>query len=122
MKKIILRMIFISIIMIANNIYAKTFIFVSHSMNDEALKAYFKEAIANDAILVMRGLVNNSFIDTKVKCEQLEISYEINPVLFDLFKIEIVPVIIQQDGEIIKKVTGHISLKDAFEIFHEEKK
>jgi len=108
--------------MIANNIYAKTFIFVSHSMNDEALKAYFKEAMANDAILVMRGLVNNSFIDTKVKCEELQISYEINPVLFDLFKIEIVPVIIHQDGEIIKKVTGHISLKDAFEIFHEGKK
>jgi conjugal transfer pilus assembly protein TrbC len=118
--KIIAKIIAILILTFSNNVCAEILIFVSHSMNDEALKAYFKEAQNNNATLIMRGLINNSFIETKKKCEELKISYDINPILFEDFKIEVVPVIIERKGEIVKKLTGHISLNDALIIFNED--
>ena len=118
--KVLAHFIAILILTFSYNLYAGILIFVSHSMNDEALKAYFKEAQLNGGTLVMRGLINNSFTETKAKCEELKIAYDINPILFDDFKIEVVPVIIEQKGEIVKKITGHISLIEALKIFHEE--
>ncbi|KJV73980.1 type-F conjugative transfer system pilin assembly family protein [Orientia tsutsugamushi str. TA716] len=79
----------------------KTFIFVSFSMSDEALKSYLLNLKAESqkagAQLVMRGLINNSFTQTKNKTMELGISFDIDPCLFEQYKIDVVPVIVIDD-------------------------
>ena len=94
---------------------ANTYIFVSYSMGDEALKSYYKEAQQYGATLVMRGLVDDSFQKTKEKAQELKITYDINPPLFDEYNIKQVPVIASNDH----KMTGHVTLKHALEKFKE---
>lgn len=96
---------------------AGLYVLVSFSMNDSALQSYFNEAKALGAKLVMRGLKDNSFLETKAKTDILGINFEINPVMFEEFKVDSVPVILQiHDKGGIKKIAGHISIKDAIEI------
>nr|WP_245406793.1 type-F conjugative transfer system pilin assembly protein TrbC [Orientia tsutsugamushi] len=99
----------------------KTFIFVSFSMSDEALKSYFAESEKAGAQLVMRGLINNSFTQTKNKTMELGISFDIDPSLFEQYKIDVVPVIVIDDEKrgLTKKLTGHIPLATALEIMNE---
>ncbi|KJV88000.1 type-F conjugative transfer system pilin assembly family protein [Orientia tsutsugamushi str. UT76] len=75
----------------------KTFIFVSFSMSDEALKSYFVKSQNAGAQLVMSGLINNSFIQTKNKTMELGISFDIDPSLFEQYKIDVVPVIVNDE-------------------------
>ncbi|WP_371218458.1 TrbC family F-type conjugative pilus assembly protein [Orientia tsutsugamushi] len=63
----------------------KTFIFVSFSMSDEALKSYFVKSQKAGAQLVMRGLINNSFSQTKNKTMELDISFDIDSSLFEKY-------------------------------------
>lgn len=94
------------------------YIFVSFSMPDEALKAYYKEAEELQATLVVRGLVNNNFLETRQKALELSINFNIDPELFENYSIKSVPVIIEDDEFTgIKKVSGHIPFKDALELF-----
>jgi conjugal transfer pilus assembly protein TrbC len=96
------------------------YIFVSFSMPDEALKAYYKEAEELQATLVIRGLVNNNFLETRQKALELSINFNIDPELFENYSIKSVPVIIEDDEFTgIKKVSGHIPLKDALELFRQ---
>ncbi|MFP3120177.1 type-F conjugative transfer system pilin assembly protein TrbC [Rickettsia sp. R2] len=107
--------------LLTNMSQSQIYIFVSFSMPDSALKSYAAEAEKIGAILVMRGLKNNSFIETKVKADEIGISFDIYPNLFEKYQITSVPVIIVDDtqGE-IKKLTGHISLQNALEIMEKE--
>ena len=93
------------------------YIFVSFSMNDAALQAYYKDASKMGATLVIRGLVDNSFNATKDKLVQLNISCDIDPELFTKYAVKEVPVIIKATDERIDKITGHIDLTSALEIF-----
>lgn len=97
--------------------HAKIYIFVSFSMSDASLKSYYIEAARYDAVLVMRGLLNDSFIDTQAKLDELSIGYDINPELFEKYKITMVPAIVKDTGAQAYKVTGHISLLSALEMF-----
>lgn len=102
---------------------AGIYIFVSFSMKDEALRAYFKEAQVHGATLVMRGFVNDSanknhnrFTATKARIEQARINIDINPNLFEQINVKQVPVIavVDNNGN-IKKISGHITLEKAIE-------
>lgn len=108
--------------LVSEPLWASTYVFVSHSMNDHALKSYFRDAQKYKATLVMRGLVEDSFIKTKQKVEALKISYQIDPTLFEKYQISRVPTIIKVKGDKVHKVVGHISLKEALHIFSEEEK
>ncbi|HJD59647.1 MAG TPA: type-F conjugative transfer system pilin assembly protein TrbC [Rickettsia endosymbiont of Omalisus fontisbellaquei] len=115
------RKIIIVCLLFGSNIsFAKsqTYIFISFSMNDEALKSYYEESKKYKAILVMRGLKDNSFQVTQNKTIVLEISFDIDPNLFEQYQIMTVPVILHIDDkqQEIKRITGHIPLKDALEI------
>lgn len=99
------------------------YILVSFSMKDEPLRAYFKEAKACGATLVMRGLVTNNtnnnynrFANTKARTEKARINIDINPNLFEQLSVEQVPVIayVDESGN-IKKISGHITLEKALE-------
>jgi conjugal transfer pilus assembly protein TrbC len=98
----------------------KTYVFVSFSLNDEALKAYYMTAEKTGAVLVMRGLIDDSFMATKAKLEELKIEYIIDPELFVKYNVTKVPTIVQDNGDVVRKVTGHIPLLDAIKIFNEE--
>ena len=91
----------------------KIYIFVSLSMPDSALQAYYSEAESMGAIMVMRGLHHNSFPETKIKAESLKISWDIDPDLFEQYGISEVPVIVRVAGSVAKKVAGHIPLAEA---------
>ncbi len=108
----------LSLIVLNNtNVLAQTYIFVSFSMPDEALKSYYAEAQKVGAILVMRGLVNNSFLETKAKVDKMAISFNIDPNLFEQYQIKQVPVIIIDDGQgFVKKLTGHVPCSKALEM------
>lgn len=116
----ILRTILLSLFLLtSSNILAKTYVFVSFSMGDEALKSYYLEAQKEEASLVMQGLRNNSFLETKAKATELGIDFDINPNLFKKYKITAVPtIIVDDDNGQIKKLTGHISLRDVLEIMN----
>ncbi len=100
------------------------YIFVSFSMKDEALRAYFKEAQIYGATLVMRGFVDkssdaatmNRFAATKNRIEKARINVQINPNLFEQINVLKVPVIaVVDDMGNIKKISGHITLQKALE-------
>ncbi len=116
--KLLLGLCIISGVSLAQTV--TTYVFVSFSLNDEALKAYYIEAEKIGAILVMRGLIDDSFTTTKAKLDELKIAYVIDPELFDKYNINQVPTIVQDNGEAIKKIIGHIPLWDAIRIFNEE--
>ncbi|WP_371222798.1 TrbC family F-type conjugative pilus assembly protein [Orientia tsutsugamushi] len=90
-------------------------------MSDEALKSYFAKSQKAGAQLVMRGLINNSFIQTKNKTMELGISFDIDSSLFEKYKVDVVPVIVIDDKKrgLTKKLTGHIPLSTALEIMNE---
>ena len=98
---------------------AALYVFVSHSMGDEALKAYDREAKRHGGTLVMRGLLNDSFVQTKEKADRLKITYDINPQLFDEYQVRSVPVIVETHPT-PQKISGHIPLKEALYAFQKE--
>lgn len=103
------------------NTYNQIYIFVSFSMPDSALKSYYVEAERAGAKLVMRGLKNNSFLNTKAKADEIGISFDIDPNLFEKYQITSVPaIIVNSEDKGVKKLTGHISLHDALEIMNKE--
>ncbi|WP_342256957.1 TrbC family F-type conjugative pilus assembly protein [Rickettsia endosymbiont of Aspidapion aeneum] len=97
------------------------YIFISFSMPDSALKSYYVEAERAGAKLVMRGLKNNSFLDTKAKADEIGISFDIDLNLFEEYQITSVPaIIVNSEGKGVKRLTGHTSLHDALEIMNKE--
>lgn len=107
--------------LLTNMSQSQIYIFVSFSMPDSALKSYYIEAEQAGAKLVMRGLKNNSFLDTKVKADEINISFNIDPNLFEEYQITSVPaIIVNSEGKGVKRLTGHISLHDALEIMNKE--
>lgn len=100
--------------------FASIYVFVSFTMNDEALKAYYIDANKIGATLVMRGLIDDSFTVTKAKLDELGIAYDINPELFDKYNVRQVPTIVEDKIDSIKQITGHIPLIEALRIFNEE--
>ncbi|SPR14541.1 type-F conjugative transfer system pilin assembly protein TrbC [Orientia tsutsugamushi] len=109
----VIRVMMLMVLLFVNNANAffldqqKTFIFVSFSMSDEALKSYFAESQKAGAQLVMRGLINNSFTQTKNKTMELGISFDIDPSLFKQYKIDVVPVIVIDDEK--KRINQEIN-------------
>ena len=116
-QRLVLIMSLLCLYCIHHTVQAKTYVFVSYSMNDGALQAYFKEAIRDKAVLVMRGLAKDSFQETKARCDKLSIAYNIDPELFDTYGVKVVPTIVRDTKGVIKKITGHIPLREALKIF-----
>ncbi|WP_419235617.1 type-F conjugative transfer system pilin assembly protein TrbC [Rickettsia endosymbiont of Nabis limbatus] len=101
--------------------YNQIYIFVSFSMPDSALKSYYIEAEQKGVRLVMRGLKNNSFVETKAKADEIGISFDIDPNLFEKYQITSVPiVVIDNNQDKVKKLAGHIGLNDALQIMQEK--
>ena len=102
---------------------AKTYIFVSYSMPDHALQAYHTQAQKEGSTLVMRGLKDDSFLETQKEAQRLKITYDINPDLFEEYGVTRAPTIVIQgdknDTGVSSKISGHISLETARSVLKE---
>lgn len=110
------------------------YVFISSSMPPEALKKLFIDAEKANALLVLRGFKNNSYMETAKFFEEIiKISGNgavIDPELFKKYKIDEVPsFVISQKTECLTidcqtpshdKIAGNISLRYAFDKLREE--
>lgn len=98
----------------------KILVFVSFSMPKASLIALSKDAEKYDAVLIMRGLKEDSFKETQTAFQALgedeRSGIEINPELFETYKIQQVPVFIKvkttPEGDLqeIGRLSGNVSL------------
>lgn len=89
-------------------------VFVSFSMPESCLKSLFQEASKHNAVLVMRGLVDDSFVKTAQKLQNLGITVDINPELFVTHNISTVPTfILIKDDHPVYSLKGNVSLEFA---------
>lgn len=101
-------------------------IFISLSMPEASLKALAREAEACGARMVIRGLVNNEFAQTSQKLQGLKISVDIDPPLFEDFKVKHVPTFVHcklaPEGPQTQEydlLSGNVTLQHALEQFNE---
>lgn len=96
-------------------------VFVSFSMPEVSLKSLFQQAKKHNAVLVLRGLYQDSFVKTSQKLQEMEITVEINPELFDTHNITIVPTFIRLKAEKTYSILkGNVSLDFAVKKFETE--
>ena len=109
----------------------KILVFVSFSMPKASLKALAKEAAKHNAVLVMRGLKDDSFkttqqaflelaseddkekLDSFTKAEDMQ-GFEVNPEQFKTYQIKKVPTfILVKDQAEVARLSGNVSLEYA---------
>jgi len=91
---------------------AQILVFVSFSMPELSLKSLFQEARLHHAVLIMRGLEQDSFRKTVLKLQGLGITVDMNPELFEKHHIESVPTfILLKNGTY--RLKGNVSLSFA---------
>ncbi len=94
-------------------------IFVSFSMPEASLKSLSREAQKQGAVLVMRGLYRDSFVQTAQKLQQLGITVDIHPELFEAHHIVSVPTFIKIDnGRPLYRLKGNVTLDFALKKFN----
>lgn len=107
----------------------KILVFVSFSMPKASLEALSQGAAQHNAVLVMRGLKNDSFKATQKAFQdlggQIQSGIEINPEAFDTYHIKRVPVFVLVKAEAsnnpkdpskeLARLSGNVSLAFASE-------
>ena len=96
------------------------FIFVSLSMGDAALKSLYQEAQDYGAVLVLRGLEDNSFKKTAETLQRLAIHVQIDPELFERYQVQRVPTFVYLRRQKVHILAGHTSLHYALSRFKAE--
>lgn len=89
------------------------YVFVSFSMPEPALKALYQEIEHENAILVLRGLYQDSFRQTAKKLKHLKIVADINPNLFKQYQISTIPAFVVEEGEKYSILRGHVTFQFA---------
>jgi conjugal transfer pilus assembly protein TrbC len=97
----------------------QTLIFVSLSMPEASLKALYQEAEQQGAVLVLRGLKDNSFKRSAEALKILGIGVQIDPTLFEKYAIQSVPTFVRTRGSEYDSISGNISLVYALQRFKE---
>lgn len=105
----------------------KILVFVSLSMPEESLKQLARDALTHNAVLILRGLQNNSFKETLDVLQAMshpkehgsfhgfEGGFEINPMLFETYNITHVPVFIHlKQGQEQSRLSGNVPLSFAY--------
>ena len=118
MKKILFILAFWCSIANANDTELR--VFVSSSMNEQLLKQYYEQASKYGGVLVMRGLIDESFqelIKFVVKIAGEEGGIQIDDEAFEMFGVTQVPTIVLSKGNKYDKITGSISVTAALEKF-----
>lgn len=103
----------------ANNKNSGLFIFVSFSMPETSLKQWLAQANQVNGVLVIRGLVNNSFKETTLKLASLikeqHGGMQLNPPLFKTYHITQVPAVVLTNGKNTDVIYGDVPLRDSLQ-------
>lgn len=94
------------------------YIFVSFSLPERVIKDLSRQALRVGGTLVLRGLVDNDILKTAQKIQALGVDVEINPPLFETFKVEVVPTfVLKKSEQTYDKISGNVPLEEALETF-----
>jgi type-F conjugative transfer system pilin assembly protein TrbC len=96
-------------------------IFVSASMPAASLKKLAYQAIQHNALLVIRGMVKGSMQETAKLVDEIDHPLDIDPKLFEQFKIIKVPVFMVYHNQGWHKVSGNVDLNFALETAAQQK-
>lgn len=108
------------------------FVFISSSMPKEAIKNYLIEAKKYEAELIIKGLIDGSFVKTQKFIQTFgdNAYFQIDDKAFERFSITQVPAIVlvrdqdcppdQKCNLIFDKIYGNVSIKHALNLFDEE--
>ena len=96
-------------------------IFVSASMPTASLKKLAYQATKHNAILVIRGMVKGSMQETAKLVDEIDHPLDIDPNLFEQFKIIKVPVFMVYHNQGWHKVSGNVDLNFAIETATQQK-
>lgn len=108
------------------------FVFVSSSMPRKSLENYLIEAKKYEAVLVIRGLIDGSFVKTQKFIQTFgnDAFFQIDDEAFERFNINQVPAIVlvrdqechpgQKCDLIFDKMYGNVSIKHALNLFDEQ--
>ena len=96
------------------------YIFVSFSMPKETLKSLAIEAKRHNAFLVIRGIIENSFLKTSIFLKELGEGIVLDPLLFRDYNVVVVPTFIEAQPTGYRKISGNITLAYALEKFKED--
>lgn len=88
----------------------RVLIFVSLSLPRKVLCSLYQEAEEKGSILVMRGLKENSFKKTAEIFKELNISVQIDPLLFQEYDVRVVPTFVSVQNASAKRLQGNVSL------------
>ena len=91
------------------------YIFVSFSIPKESLKALALEAKQQNGTLVIRGLVDNSFVKTAKLFQEMGVETLLDPTLFKEYDIQVVPTFVRKHTKGYSKIAGNVSLAYALE-------
>ncbi len=98
-------------------------VFVSFSMPKSALVGILKQSQKYNAEIILRGLKENSLpktvaeISNLIKESKVQAGFQIDPNLFDEYKIEKVPAIVKSNGDNFDVVYGLANIEDALYVF-----
>ncbi len=95
------------------------YIFVSFSIPKETLKALANEAKKYNGLLVIRGLIDNSFLKTAKFLQEVGVGVILDPTLFKQYDIKVVPTFVKTHKSLYQRIAGNISLAYALDKFKE---
>lgn len=102
-----------------SHVSSPVMIFVSFSMPKDSLKLWIEQANKIGAKVVLRGLVNNSFKQTKASVSQViekgQGGLQIDPTLFTRFSIQKVPAVVITQAA---SCPGTMSCSPAFDVIY----
>ena len=98
------------------------YVFISLSMPESSLKTLYNEAKDQKAILVLRGLYEDSFRRTADKLKTLQIVAVINPNLFKQYQVSKAPTFVLVNGEQSSMLVGNVTFQFASEKLQEAMK
>lgn len=91
------------------------YIFVSFSMPKESLKVLALEVKQQNGVLVIRGLVDNSFVKTAKLLQEIGFETVLDPTLFKEYDIQVVPTFVRKHTKGYSKIAGNVSLAYALD-------
>jgi type-F conjugative transfer system pilin assembly protein TrbC len=105
---------------IKGNPDVQVLIFVSQSMPKDSVRALWKEVQAIGGRIVFRGLIGDSFKETKDYISDLGVVADIDPNAFEEHQVKMVPTFVISSKDRNDKVVGHLSFKEVLEIFRKK--
>ena len=96
-------------------------IFVSASMPIASLKKLAYQATKHNALLVIRGMVKGSMVETAKLVDEIDHPLDIDPKLFERFGVKQVPVFVIPHHASWHTVSGNVELNFALESVNKDR-